>query len=45
MLDPAERAAIRDVALAHDLLIIADEVWEEVRPDRRAACEPGGDPR
>jgi aspartate/methionine/tyrosine aminotransferase len=35
MLDESERAAIRDVALAHDLLIIADEVWEEVRPDSR----------
>jgi N-succinyldiaminopimelate aminotransferase len=36
MLDKVERDAIRDVALAHDLLILADEVWEEVRPpDRR----------
>ncbi len=35
MLEPDERAAIRDVALAHDLIIIADEVWEEVRPDSR----------
>ncbi|MGL6043225.1 MAG: aminotransferase class I/II-fold pyridoxal phosphate-dependent enzyme, partial [Sandaracinobacteroides sp.] len=35
MLDAAERAAIREFALAHDLLIIADEVWEEVRPPGR----------
>lgn len=33
MLDADERAAIREVALANDLLVIADEVWEEVRPD------------
>lgn len=45
MLDAAERAAIREVALAHDLAVIADEVWEEVRPDSRPhvslAAEPG----
>ena len=35
MLDADERAALRDVALAHDLLIIADDVWEEVRPATR----------
>lgn len=35
MLDAEERAAVRDVALAHDLLILADEVWEEVRPNSR----------
>lgn len=35
MLDAEERAAIRDVARAHDLIVIADEVWEEVRPDDR----------
>lgn len=32
MLDADERAAIRDFALAHDLILISDEVWEEVRP-------------
>ncbi|MGQ5701322.1 aminotransferase class I/II-fold pyridoxal phosphate-dependent enzyme [Sandaracinobacteroides sp. A072] len=31
-LDADERAIIRDVALAHGLVILADEVWEEVRP-------------
>jgi aspartate/methionine/tyrosine aminotransferase len=36
MLDEDERAAIRAVALAHDLLILADEVWEEVRPRARS---------
>jgi aspartate/methionine/tyrosine aminotransferase len=44
MLDEAERAAIRDVALAHDLLIIADEVWEEVRPPGRAHVSLAADP-
>ncbi|WP_328831069.1 aminotransferase [Thermaurantiacus tibetensis] len=31
-LGAAEREAIAAVARAHDLLVIADEVWEEVRP-------------
>lgn len=44
MLDADERAAIRDVALAHDLLIIADEVWEEVRPNSRAHVSLAADP-
>ncbi len=44
MLDPQERAAIRDVALAHDLLIIADEVWEEVRAEGRAHVSLAADP-
>jgi N-succinyldiaminopimelate aminotransferase len=44
MLDPQERAAIRDVALAHDLLIVADEVWEEVRPEGRAHVSLAADP-
>lgn len=44
MLDAAERAAIRDVALAHDLLIVADEVWEEVRPEGRAHVSLAADP-
>lgn len=44
MLDPDERAAIRDVALAHDLLIIADEVWEEVRPGLRPHVSLAADP-
>jgi N-succinyldiaminopimelate aminotransferase len=35
MLDESERAAIREVALAHDLIVVADEVWEEVRPRAR----------
>ena len=35
MLDAQERAHIRDFALAHDLLILSDEVWEEVRPVAR----------
>jgi N-succinyldiaminopimelate aminotransferase len=44
MLDADERAAIRDVALAHDLLIVADEVWEEVRPDGRPHESLAADP-
>ncbi len=44
MLDQDERAAIRDVALAHDLLIIADEVWEEVRPNSRPHVSLAADP-
>jgi len=44
MLDADERAAIRDVALAHDLVIIADEVWEEVRPNNRPHVSLGADP-
>lgn len=45
MLDADERAAIRDVALAHDLLIVADEVWEEVRPEARAHVSLAADPQ
>ena len=44
MLDRQERAAIREVALAHDLLIVADEVWEEVRPEARAHVSLAADP-
>jgi len=44
MLDAGERAAIRDVALAHDLVIIADEVWEEVRPSLRPHVSLAADP-
>ena len=44
MLDADERAAIRDVALAHDLLIVADEVWEEVRPEARPHVSLAADP-
>ncbi len=44
MLDADERAAIRDVALAHDLIIIADEVWEEVRPNSRPHVSLAADP-
>jgi N-succinyldiaminopimelate aminotransferase len=44
MLDADERTAIRDVALAHDLLIVADEVWEEVRPEGRAHVSLAADP-
>jgi aspartate/methionine/tyrosine aminotransferase len=44
MLDADERAAIRDLALAHDLLIVADEVWEEVRPDGRLHVSLAADP-
>ncbi len=44
MLDAAERAAIRDVALAHNLLVVADEVWEEVRPEGRAHVSLAADP-
>jgi aspartate/methionine/tyrosine aminotransferase len=44
MLDEAERAAIRDIALAHDLLIVADEVWEEVRPEARPHVSLAADP-
>jgi aspartate/methionine/tyrosine aminotransferase len=45
MLDADERRAIAEVAEAHDLVIIADEVWEEVRPVARShvslAATPG----
>ncbi len=44
MLDDSERAAIRDVALAHDLLIVADEVWEEVRPNSHPHVSLAADP-
>lgn len=44
MLDAEERAAIRDVVLAHNLLIIADEVWEEVRPNSRPHISLAADP-
>lgn len=44
MLDAEERAVIRDVALAHDLLIVADEVWEEVRPEGRTHVSLAADP-
>lgn len=44
MLDADERAAIRDLALAHDLVIIADEVWEEVRPEWRPHVSLAADP-
>ncbi len=44
MLDADERAALRDVALAHDLIVIADEVWEEVRPDQRLHVSLAADP-
>ena len=44
MLDADERAAIRDVALAHDLIIIADEVWEEVRPVSRPHVSLAAEP-
>ena len=44
MLDADERAAIRDVALAHDLMIVADEVWEEVRPEGRPHVSLAADP-
>lgn len=43
MLDADERAAIRDVALANGLIVIADEVWEEVRPDGRPHVSLAGD--
>lgn len=44
MLDAEERAAIRDVALAHDLIVVADEVWEEVRPVARPHVSLAADP-
>ncbi|MFN7399797.1 MAG: aminotransferase [Sandaracinobacter sp.] len=44
MLDRQERAAISGLALKHDLLIVADEVWEEVRPEGRAHVSLGADP-
>ncbi|TPE61084.1 aminotransferase class I/II-fold pyridoxal phosphate-dependent enzyme [Sandaracinobacter neustonicus] len=44
MLDADERAAVREVALAHDLLIVADEVWEEVRPNSRPHVSLAADP-
>ena len=44
MLDADERAAIREVALANDLLVIADEVWEDVRPAGRPHVSLAADP-
>jgi aspartate/methionine/tyrosine aminotransferase len=44
MLDAAERAALREVVLAHDLTIIADEVWEEVRAPGRTHASLAADP-
>lgn len=35
MLEACERQAIADLAIAADLLVIADEVWEEVRDPAR----------
>ncbi len=45
MLEAAEREAIAALALAHDLRIVADEVWEEVRPDARPHVSLAVDPR
>lgn len=45
MLDAAERAAIANVVIGHDLLVIADEVWEEVRPENRPHVSLAADPR
>ena len=39
-----ERAAVRDVAIAHDLVIIADEVWEEVRAPETQHVSLAADP-
>jgi aspartate/methionine/tyrosine aminotransferase len=44
MLDADERQAIAEVALAHDLTVVADEVWEEVRPTTRAHVSLAADP-
>ncbi len=44
MLDADERTALRDFALAHDLVVIADEVWEEVRPVARSHVSLAADP-
>jgi aspartate/methionine/tyrosine aminotransferase len=44
MLDSDERAALREVALAHDLTIVADEVWEEVRAPGRGHASLAADP-
>jgi aspartate/methionine/tyrosine aminotransferase len=44
MLDADERMAIREVALAHDLVVVADEVWEEVRPAGRPHVSLAADP-
>lgn len=40
----AERAIIRDAALEHDLLIVADDVWEEVRAPATAFVSLAADP-
>lgn len=44
MLKADERAQIAALALRHDLLIVADEVWEEVRPDGRPHVSLAADP-
>lgn len=44
MLDAGERAVLRALALAHDLLIVADDVWEEVRPPSRPHVSLLADP-
>ncbi|MCG2842558.1 aminotransferase [Sandaracinobacter sp. RS1-74] len=44
MLDSDERAILGEVARAHDLLIVADEVWEEVRPAARPHVSLAADP-
>ncbi|PZU50720.1 MAG: aminotransferase [Sphingomonas sp.] len=44
MLDADERAAVRDVAIANNLLILADEVWEEVRANSRPHVSLAADP-
>lgn len=44
MLDADERMALAEMAIAHDLLIIADDVWEEVRPAARSHVSLAADP-
>lgn len=44
MLDQEERRALAEAALAHDLVVIADEVWEEVRPFGRPHISLAADP-
>jgi aspartate/methionine/tyrosine aminotransferase len=44
-LTAAERDLIAEAALAHDLFILADEVWEEVRPPGTAHHSLLADPR